>query len=786
MVTVRGAWAPNSSTNQRMRLRVDYTVPTPGPSDTSVTVTGSVWVEPRFGFTDSSNSFTMGGSLGPSASGSRSINVPTDGAFKLQDFTQAVPLTTSTQSRTVTASLTGIEYVGLSVTASVSATIQIPARAALPPLPPTDVGRTWQADNRILNTWSANPTSERPITGFDIRRHNYVLGVWAAVASVDGSARAWTETATTSNGMWRYGVRARNAAGVSGWVYSDEIRTTPREGLVSASRSGTSIVLTVQHRANFGELHGWQKQSSPDGGITWSAWSNIDGQTGLAMSVTESTVTGLDSGLAWRFRNIVTVTSPTLQGVSDATNTVHLLAPPLAPTRIAPNSVQSSQSAVLFRWRHNPTDASQQSAYRLFVRPVGGSATQYVGTTAQQRSVPISTPGIYEWWVETRGAHVDYSPASSVGVVEVADPPAVTIVSPTGPTYTSNHVVVDFAFHDPSGAAMVSWSAVIRDAGGQPVAARTGTGTRVTFPDVALTNETEYSVDVTALSGTGLTSAAATVAFTTEFTPPAPPGLVATWVEDQGLVSMTVLGTPPGWPAEQLGDGAYQLPVPVTYLGNGQYEVEGATVTHVGDGVYSIDVSESFTTAETYRVERSIDGGTTWQVIADGLPAGSGVIDTRVPLNIDAQYRAVAISDLDVEALSETVVVETTSLDVWLNAEDGTTAMLRLNMTIRHSHQHDVVYEHYMDDSGDGLPTAHFGTAHTTDASASGTIVSAEPDMGSPRHVWKSLLGQHVYWRDPHGEAWWAVLHPSGVDFTATVINDSVVSVTARKVHYRG
>ena len=58
-----GEWAPNSSTNQRARLWIDATVPTPTAGQTSITVSTQVDVEAWYSFSDSSNSLTRSGSL---------------------------------------------------------------------------------------------------------------------------------------------------------------------------------------------------------------------------------------------------------------------------------------------------------------------------------------------------------------------------------------------------------------------------------------------------------------------------------------------------------------------------------------------------------------------------------------------------------------------------------------------------------------------------------------------------------------------------------------------------
>lgn len=575
------------------------------------------------------------------------------------------------------------------------------------PPTPTNVSRAWHADNHIVVAWQAAASPHR----FVVERHNYVLGVWANIATVPGSARSWVETGTYPNGMWRYGIRAMDAQGrKSERGLSPEIRTTPVAGRVSAQRlSATSARLTVQHEALFGVVHGWQQQTSADGGSSWGSWSNVAGATGLSMTVTQTNVT-VDPALSYRWRNIVTVSSPTLQATSEATTPILYVQRPNKPRLTGPNTVQSSAAQTLFTWSHESVDGSPQSAYELRTRPVGNGWATVSGTTVQERSVSISVPGMYEWQVRTKGAHADWSDWSDVGVVEVVNPPAVTITSPTdGGTIPGNILAATIAYVDDSGAVMRSWSAELLDADGDTLATRSGTGLTVRFPNTPLENHTDYELRVTVLSASGLTSFPDSVQFSTDFAGPATPSVTAAWLPDEGMVAVS---TSPGTGSP-------------------------ATVR--------------------LRIERSIDGGE-WVPVASDLPASSvGVSDARVPLNVSARYRAVATSALGVETASDPVTVTTETGLMWLHAQDGAAAALRFGRTVSVSEGAEVVLETYLDESGGGKPTAHFGPSRPVEVSASGVLLRSHPGSATIAQF-RALLGQHVWYRDRDGRAFWAVL----------------------------
>ena len=216
MPSVYGSWRPSSGAARRMRLWIDYSVSVSG---SIATVSGGVYVQAGNWFWDATNQFSMSGSLGVAASGSRSVNVPSGGSQLIQSFSQAVALGSSPQTRTVNAALSGIGYIGDGYTASVEAAITIPAGQA----PAADAPNTpWDVRVRRINDfahelfWTVTAPDSKPITDVIIQRWNRrsTMG-WQAIAVIPGAegTRSWVDNTTDENDWYIWRLITRNAAG---------------------------------------------------------------------------------------------------------------------------------------------------------------------------------------------------------------------------------------------------------------------------------------------------------------------------------------------------------------------------------------------------------------------------------------------------------------------------------------------------------------------------------------------------------------------------------------------
>lgn len=721
MPTTYGAWTPSGSANKRMRLRIDHSVTVSGQI---ATVSGGVYVEAGNRFWDSSNDFAMGGTLGPSASGSRSINVATGGAQLIQTFSQQVPLGTSPQTRTLTASLSGIGYIGDSARATVAASIDIPAGATATtglPNTPWDVTVIRHSDTRHELRWTVTAPTGKPIDDVVIQRwsRRSTTG-WQAVAVIPGAegTRAWIDNTTRENDWYIWRIITRNARGSAPPAESAETPTSPAppSGVTLTRNPAGDIIVTWSRNAPLAPRQDVQMQSSPDG-LVWDSWRNV--RTHLADSVTQVAVSGLDGTRLWRARVQAVVNAEHSWGVgtSQPSAPVQPLTPPAPPTLLGPTRTQSSQEPVTWVWRHNPKDHSAQTGAQLRHRPVGSSSwaqTLTVWRDAQQlTSAAPLVVGPHEWQVRTKGAASDWGDWSPISTLEVADPPTVSITKPAQQLH-SNRMSVEFAYHDGTGAAMVGWVCQLWR-GGLLLEETTGTGhpSAITL-DSTLQDQVSYRLTLVAISGTGLRSVAAEVDTRTSFLPPPTPTLIGEWVEVEGLARLSV--------------------------------------TNPSKGPRQDAVDHN-------RIERSIDGGRTWQTIADGLGIGPDLNDNRVPLNQAAAWRAVAVTPLGVEAISDELHLATPSQWVWLVGEDGTGVTLRHNLGLSREHGHHRVVEHYL---GRGSPEVHWGEGRPTKVAVSGALIDGH---GIDQDL-SLLLGRPLHYRDPEGVALWIALSESGIQIS--------------------
>lgn len=678
MATVTGAWAPNGSTNKRVRLRVEYSVPSPSVGQTSVTVTMRCYIDARYSVSDSNNTFETAGRIPGSWSGSKSVKVATNGSQLLWSGSRTVPLGSSTSTASFAFLIRGLEYVGLSTTARVSGDVPIPARAQTAPAAPSGVTVSKIHDGRQKVAWRASSSSTAPISYFQIQRWTSASNSWATVVSrVGGTARSYEINGSSSDQRVNYRVRAVNSSGSSAWATGNQIVTTPHAAdSVRATLQGSSVLLTWRNRSRIASHLDVQVQTRPRGGA-WSAWRYESGATRITASVQSRTITGIDPDLEYRWRIQTAASPPALYAYSAASNVVSPATPPGAPSLLAPRAtVETGQ--VEFRWRHSPLDSSTQTAAEVEVRDPGWyvQAATIQGPTGSH-TMDCDTTGSWAWRVRTKGSHPEFGPWSSWAEVLVADPPVVEITAPSGEVNASR-VTVAWDYTDPE-AGQMFYEVSLSDADGQVLAtqARADSARRVTIPHT-LTDATDYQVVVQARSGTGLVSLPVAVEFRTRFIPPPTPSLVADWDAETGTARIEITNPP----------GGYGVP-----------------------------------RAESNRIERSLDGGDTWTVAADDLEPDGTVEDWQVPLNQVVDYRAVAVSQQGAEAVSSPVSIATRGDRILIRGMDGSRFYLEYNLSISATHKQEAVVEHYL---GSPTPTAHYGEQRTFSLAVTGVLLAED------------------------------------------------------------
>lgn len=721
-----------------MRLGVDFTsVPAPAADATAVTVKADIYVGVEYSISDSRNAFSYSGTLG-SGSGARSLNPPTNGTQKLQSLSRSVAVTTGQATTvTVSASLSGVEYVGSGSTASVTKTATIPASPYLPPGQPGPMGVSRVSDTSHAITWGA---SSDAVTRYKLEIYGVNAGGWATLGYT--AATSWTTGSTKGNSGYTVRVTAEGPGG------SSSTRTLGRSwytrpatpGSVTATRNGTSIRIKWADSSPYNTEFGVYASS----GGAYTLLATVPNGT------TEYTHANPDPTKVWTYEVAAGITSAA-SGVGTyltspsrgRSNSVQLLVPPLAPTLIEPvgSVLDPAQGDVRFSWTHRPVDTSDTTGYSLRYRLVGTTAwTTHTETnsSAEYRVVTLTELGDYEWQVQTKGAHASYGAWSAYGRFTAAESPTVAVITPAdGSTVAGNRVTVTWEPDVATGETVVRWTAELQDTAGSTVARRVSDGAATSWsPDYNLTDATTYTVAVTVTDSNGLTSPTGTASFTTAFALPDTPSLTATWSDLDASVSLVPTAAPGG----------------------------PGTVETI-----------------TMAVERSMDRGETWELVAEQVASESGVADPYAPLFGPLHYRAVAVSALPSVAYGDAVeVVPPAPTRAWFTLEDGRAIGLPYDLAIPSTRTHAVELHRFLDRP---KPVASFALNYEPEltVNVSGVTLPYHGERGE--EAWAEMvLGRHVFYRDPAGRRFWGVVtsglgwRPNwyghhGVDLTVTEVD---------------
>lgn len=822
MVSVTGAWAPNSSANARGQLILNYTVPTPTAGQTQITVTGNIVVKAgSYSWYDSANKLSWSGSLLGSGSVSNiNMNLGNNGSQTIHTFSKVVTLTSGSQNLSVSFTLTGVGYINASP--SVSATVGIPAQvvSGSPPAAPTNFVISYNASTDAFNTsWGGGPiqrieSSTKALTSttwsayslyatgnystgttlaatpgyshrYRILRSNafgnsnwaysnaadaivvpnapsavtvvqnsdnshalkwefsasdeehspssFVIegwrastGRWDRVANPWAETRAWTDTRQLANDYVAWRVAAKNSVGQSAWVTTPYLWTTPAAASnVLATRTGLNTLVVswdVETPSATGVTQDLQFQSSEDE-QTWTEWADVPGKTEMAGSVESTTFENADPLLNYRFQVITRVdtSEDAPEGRFVVSRASSFLTPPQAPappTPISPlsHSAVSSLEPVVHQWSFNTIDGSNQVGFRLNYRDVSdlaqpGPWTTVTGTTADRVSLNLDI-GEWEWRVQARGSHSTYSDWSTPVVFRVFSPPVVDITSPTGSVVTTNRPVVTYTYTDSLGSQKTQIRRLLNDSGVILEEIHTETSSTTVRFNTLLSNFETYTIQIQAVSNTGLTSSADSYSFSTDFLVPGAPVLEALWSSETGSVGLK--GT----------------------------NLTGATPTAHN------------------RIERRVNGGA-WEVVLDNLGLNPDVIDEYTQLNSTVDYQLVSVSSTGTETRSNMFTVFTETLHSWLHYGPGLSKKMRLTCEIENdlSFKTDVIL-HKLLGRAKRVPVHALDWAPEVKISVSASVIDVF--VGDPeRELIEASLG-NVYWRDYQQRRMWGVIPDGG------------------------
>lgn len=409
-----GAWEDSGGNGMRVGLDVSWEAIS--HSETAATCTIEIWTENRYAYSDS-QVLNYGGSISGSTSFS---NTSGGGAVKraTKTYTYDYASTsygTSPGTRTFSASLSGA-YNG--VTPSKSVTTTIPPRPIAAPAAPTNVAVSRVSDTTTKLTWTNKSTSGEPWTNVDVDWDPANDGTWLNKATL-GNVSSYSDSGTAANSEYRYRVRATNSAGVSAFVNTDVIYTTPNPPTTAVrTPSGSDQVITWANKGGYTEYQTEVWRSVND------VWSLLATKSTGVTSHTDVAPSTADR-IKYKVRHrTYTGAQPTLYSTysNETTETAGVTIPPLAPTNLLPSGGQNVDptNAITFTWHHNDGgDSAAQTQYEFQYRINGGAWVNSGAITSSTSSHTLAantfaTGQTVEWQVRTKGADASFSPWSSI------------------------------------------------------------------------------------------------------------------------------------------------------------------------------------------------------------------------------------------------------------------------------------------------------------------------------------------------------------------------------------
>lgn len=415
----------------------------------------------------------------------------------------------------------------------------IPRRPYHTPRAPKSPSATRNSDTQATVTWTRDADSAsgaRPWSGVYIERQSASNTSWTRIATVTGTGTSYTDKGISANNRFRYRVISYNSAGSSSAVNTGYVITTPTSpNNVTATKDASgNILVKWTNRANYQTGVKVYDNGSLVATLTTAAnqWTHGSPNPSITHTYTVRAVAGsLDSAL------------------SSPSNTVQLMAPPLAPTGFkAINSTvaQEDGDPIRFEWNHNPVDSSEQVA-RQFSYKVPGSSSWVTGTkwtTGNEWSLTPTpggdspTLGTWTWRVRTWGQDPDPSPWSSEITTVVENRPQIAVLSPASDSIIeTNAVTASWNYSQAQGRAQRGRLLRLIDTTNGSVEVwrdeRNTTSTSWAIP-FTLQDDSQYQLAITVTGTNGLASQEQLITFGVDYLEPDPAEVNIDWDTESG------------------------------------------------------------------------------------------------------------------------------------------------------------------------------------------------------------------------------------------------------------
>lgn len=518
------------------------------------------------------------------------------------------------------------------------------------PNAPSSLSVARVSDTKQTITWTNNKDSDQPYDNLYLYRWDNITNAYYLKATLSGSATSYSDTSTRDDRYYKYKIRAKNTVGYSSYSNEDDIKTTPGGVAdLEAYRIGTTVVLYWNDESQNENAFTVQRKTSTDG-VTWTSYST------LSSSVAANSETYTDNTPANYNQYQVradTSTPNVLHSPYTESNIVQILRYPNPPINIDPIDYKAIDIAgpINISWTFNPVDDSEQTYYSARFREEGGSWSLYVNKTAKtigfaSISTTSFTVGRWEYEIRTWGAATasgesgdgsSYYEGSgyTLGSFTLSTPPEGTITNPNGiDDYAYSLLTVDWSYSQDEANVQVQYICKLYDSNDILLETKQASSDAVTATfSTRLSDASTYTVTLQVQESTGLWSEEDSVEFTTDFyVPPTPTIEVESGINGTAVITIT-------------------NPSPT-----------GDEIDTVYNTVY-----------------RSIDEGTTWELIYDEVNLNTSVTDYIPLTNGTTYYYVEAVSATpSIAASSQASITLALIGDFYLNTGENYSTVIKL------------------------------------------------------------------------------------------------------------
>ncbi|HET6251018.1 MAG TPA: fibronectin type III domain-containing protein, partial [Tepidisphaeraceae bacterium] len=348
---------------------------------------------------------------------------------------------------------------------------------------PTNVSASDGVDGQVLVSWDDVPGE----SSFHIQRNDNGGG-WMDLTTVGQGITSYTDTSSVENDSYQYRVQATNASGSSAYSTPASVSTflSAPTGVTIASTTSSEVDISWTDTSS--SAMGYEVQRSDNGG----SWQSLT--TSLSFTTTTFQDTTVADGVSYQYR----VRGLSIAGDSDFAASTSTTTPLLAPTNLAATSVSTTR--VDLSWT-NPSATA--TSFQIW-RSIGGADFAQFDTTTNTTYSDTSLTAGESASYEVFAANAITTSAASGPVTGVARPvsPTNLAVSTIGTSPTS----LSLTWTDNSSGA--TGYQIYRDSGmGLTLLTTVSGADSNSYTDTGLTEGSSYTYQIYAVNDGGQSGA---------------------------------------------------------------------------------------------------------------------------------------------------------------------------------------------------------------------------------------------------------------------------------------